>query len=76
MNTRLRLTALAAVFAFLTATTTIMHAEVLAATEDIDVPELPRKCIKPKERAPVLTNLFAPFGCLEPVVNVSATPGN
>src|SRR5947208_3551187 len=76
MNTRLRLTALAAVFAFLTATTTIMHAEVLAATEGIDVPELPRKCIKPKERAPVLTNLFAPFGCLEPVVNVSATPGN
>jgi len=53
-----------------------MHAEVLAATEGSDVPQLPRKCIKPKERAPVPTNLFAPFACLEPVVNVSATLGN
>src|SRR5207245_9367314 len=45
-------------------------------TEGSDVPQLPRKCIKPKERAPVPTNLFAPFACLEPVVNVSATLGN
>src|SRR5438874_2806723 len=76
MNTRLRLTALAAVFAFLTPTTSTMHAQVLAATEGINVPELPRKCIKPKERAPVPTHLFAPLACLEPVVNVSATLGN
>src|SRR5204862_3799397 len=41
-----------------------------------NVPERQRKCIKPKDRAPVPTNLFAPFGCLEPVVNVSATLGN
>jgi hypothetical protein len=76
MNTRLRLTALAAVFAFLTPTTSTMHGQVLAATEGIRVPELPRKCIKPKERAPVPTDLFAPLACLEPVVNVSATLGN
>src|SRR5438445_5591514 len=76
MNAHLRLTALLAVFAFLTATTTIMPAEVLAATEGIHVPELPRKCIKPKDRAPVPTHLFAPLACLEPVVNVSVTLGN
>ena len=33
INTRLRLTALAAVFAFLTPTTSTMHAQVLGATE-------------------------------------------
>ena len=52
MNTRLRLTVLATVFAFLTPTTSILHAQVLAATEGIDVPDGTRKCIKPKERAP------------------------
>jgi hypothetical protein len=67
MNRRLRLTALAAVFAFLTPTTSTLHGQV---------PELPRKCIKPKERAAVPTHLFAPLRCLEPVVNVSATLGN
>jgi hypothetical protein len=67
MNRRLRLTALAAVFAFLTPTTSTLHGQV---------PELPRKCIKPKERATVPTHLFAPLRCLEPVVNVSATLGN
>ena len=51
MNTRLHLTVLAAVFAFLTPATSTMHAQVLAATKGINVPELPRKCIKPKERA-------------------------
>ena len=77
MNTRLRLTALAAVFAFLTPTTSTLHGQVLAATEGIDVPELPRKCIKPKERAPKPTDLlFNPLACLEAVVNVSATTGN
>jgi hypothetical protein len=78
MNTRLRLTALAAVFAFLTPTptTSTLHAQVLAATEGIDVPDGTRKCIKPKDRALVPTNLFVPFVCTEPVVNVSATTGN
>src|SRR5437773_757040 len=76
MKARLCLTALTAVFAFLAPATSSLHAQVLAATDGINVPELPRKCIKPKERAPVPTNLFAPFGCLEPVVNVSATLGN
>src|SRR5260370_13482449 len=73
MKACLRLTELAAVFAFLTATTSTIHAQVLAATEGIDVAQLPRKCIKPKERAPIPTDLFAPFACLEPVVHVSAT---
>src|SRR5437899_937439 len=76
MNTHLRLTTLAAVFAFLTPATSTLHAQVLAATEGINVPELPRKCIKPKERAPVPTHLFTPLTCLEAVVNVSATLGN
>src|SRR6266446_3444062 len=76
MNTHLRLTTLAAVFAFLTPATSTMHAQVLAATEGIAVPELPRKCIKPKERALKPIDLFAPLTCVEPVVNVSATLGN
>jgi hypothetical protein len=76
INNCVRLTALAAVFAFLTPTTSTMHAQVLGATEGINVPELPRKCIKPEERAPVLTHLLAPLACLEPVVNASATLGN
>src|SRR5262245_53236508 len=76
MKTRLLLTALAAVLAFLTPGTSTLHAQVLTPTEGIHVPELPRKCIKPKDRAPVLTDLLAPLTCLEPVVNVSATPGN
>ena len=77
MNTRLRLTILAAVFAFLTPATSILHAQVLAATEGIDVPDGTRKCIKPKERAPKpIDLLFTPLTCLEPVVNVSATTGN
>src|SRR5205809_1577168 len=74
MNTRL--TALAAVFALLTPTTSTLHAQVLAATDGIDVPDGTRKCIKPKERAPVPIDLFTPLTCLEAVVNVSATAGN
>lgn len=36
-----------------------------------------RKCIKPKERASKpIDLLFTPLTCLEPVVNVNATPGN
>ena len=76
MNTRLRLTVLAAVFAFLTPAISILHAQVLAPTKGIDVPDGTRKCIKPKDRAPLPTDLLVPFACLEPVVNVSATTGN
>ena len=76
MNTRLRLTILAAVFAFLTPATSILHAQILAATGGIDVPDGTRKCIKPQERAQKPTDLLVPFVCLEPVVNVSATSGN
>jgi hypothetical protein len=54
----------------------MLHAQVLAATKGIDVPELPRKCIKPPERALKPFNLFTPLTCLEAVVNVSATTGN
>ena len=76
MNTRLRLTALAAVFAFLTPPTFTLHARVLGP-EAIEVPDGTRKCIKPKDRAPKPTDLlFAPLTCLESVVNVSATAGN
>jgi len=76
MNTRLRLTALAAGFAFLTPPTFTLHARVLGP-EAIEVPDGTRKCIKPKDRAPKPTDvLFAPLTCLEPVVNVSATAGN
>src|SRR5207244_6204676 len=76
MNTRLHLTVLAAVFAFLTPATSTLHAQVLAATEGIDVPDGTRKCIKPPERALKPFDLFTPLTCLEPVVNVSATLGN
>ena len=76
MNTRLRLTTLAAVFSFLTPATSMLHAQILAATDGIDVPDGTRKCIKPQERTPKPTDLFTPLTCLEPVVNVSATAGN
>jgi len=76
MNTRLRLTALTAVLAFLAPATSILHAQVLAATEGIDVPDGTRKCIKPPDRAVKPFDLFAPLTCLEAVVNVSATTGN
>ena len=66
----------AAVFAFLTPATSTLHAQVLAATEGIDVPDGTRKCIKPKERAVKPIDLFTPLTCVEPVVNVSATVGN
>src|SRR5438876_1913925 len=76
MNTRLRLTALAAGFAFLTPPTFTLHARMLGP-EAIEVPDGTRKCIKPKDRAPKPTDLlFAPLTCLESVVNVSATAGN
>jgi hypothetical protein len=64
---------LAAVFAFLTAATSMLHAHM---TEGIDVPDGTRKCIKPPQRAVKPFELFNPLSCLEPVVNVSATTGN
>src|SRR5436190_15493551 len=76
MNTRLRLTFLAAVFAFLTPATSILHAQIVAPTTGIDVPDGIRKCIKPRDPARASFELFTPLACLEPVVNVSATTGN
>ncbi len=76
MKTPIRLIAFAVAFAFLTPATSTLHAQVLPATRGIDVPDGTRKCIKPKGRAPVLTNLFVPLACLAPVVNVSARSGN
>ena len=77
MNTRLHLTVLAAVFAFVTPATSILHARIPGANGGIDVPDGTRKCILPKERAPKPTDfLFTPLACLEAVVNVSATTGN
>ncbi len=76
MNTRLHLTLLAALFAFLTPAASPLHAQLLAPNKGIDVPDGTRKCIKPKDRAPILTNLLVPLACLESVVNVSATNGN
>ena len=75
MNTRLRLIALAAVFAFLTPTTFTLHAR-MPGPEAIDVPDGTRKCIKPKSRAPLPNDLLAPLTCVEPVVNVSVRPAN
>jgi hypothetical protein len=77
MNTRLHLTILATVFAFLTPVTSVLHAQMFGANEGINVPDGTRKCIKPPERALKPTDLlFTPMACLEPVVNVSATTGN
>ena len=53
MNTRLRLTVLAVVFAFLTPAVSTLHAQVLAATKGIGVPDGTRKCIIPRDRASV-----------------------
>src|SRR5436190_9076871 len=77
MNLRLRLTALAAVFVFLTPAPFALHAQVLAAApEGIDVPDGTRKCIKPQNRIPTPVNGFVPLACTMAVVNASATTGN
>lgn len=75
-NPRLHLTVLAAIFAFFLPATSTLQAQVLAATEGIDVPDGTRKCIKPPDRALKPINVFAPLTCFEPVTNVSATVGN
>jgi hypothetical protein len=73
MNTRLRLSALAALFALLTPT---LHARTLAP-EGIEVPDGTRKCIKPENRVPLRADpLLVPDACTVPVVNASATAGN
>src|SRR6266480_3826360 len=74
MKTRLFL--VVAVFALLTASTSTLHTQMLPATEGIDVPDGTRKCIKPRDRARVPTDLLVPLACTVPVVNVSATLGN
>src|ERR1041384_5285086 len=76
MNTRLRLTTLAAIFAFLTPATSVLHAQVIGPSGGIDVPDGTRKCIIPRDRASQRFELFQPLSCLEQVVNVSATSGN
>ena len=77
MNTRLSLIMLAALLAFIMPNISTLHAQMLQATQGIDVPDGTRKCILPKERALKPTDLlFVPLTCLEPVVNVSATTGN
>ena len=75
MNIRLRLTALAAVFAFLNPATSALHARMLGP-EAIEVPDGTRKCIKPINRVPVPSDLFVPLACSAPVINASATAGN
>ena len=62
MNTRLHLTALAAVFALFTPATSILHAQVRRASEGMDVPDGTRKCIIPQERAPRPTDLLLVIG--------------
>ena len=77
MNIRLRLTTtLIAVFAFLTPATSPLRAQLLVPNKGVDVPNGTRKCIMPKDRTPVLTNLLVPLACLESVVNTSAVTGN
>ncbi len=76
MNPRLRLAVLATIFGFLTPTISTLHAQVLASPESINVPDGTRKSIKPKNRAPVPTDLFQPLACLVPVINVSTRSGS
>src|SRR5436305_238402 len=53
MNTRLHLTSLTAVFAFLTPATSILHAQMRTAIQGRDVPDGTRKCILPTFSAPL-----------------------
>ncbi len=71
-----RLVAFATVCAFLPALTSTLQAQLLVPKDTRNVPDGTRKCIKPENRFPILTNLFEPLTCLEPVVNVSMRSGN
>ena len=68
------MTVSAVVFGLLTLTT--LHGQAVARTGTTGIPELPRKCIKPKQRAVKAFEFFNPLACLEPVVNVSVANGN
>ena len=63
MNTRLRLTMLAAVFAFIAPTPSALHAR-MPGPESIEVPDGTRKCIKPKDRVPLRPDRFVPLACI------------
>ncbi len=76
MNTRLRLTMLAAVFAFIAPTTPTLHAQLLWPNQNKYVPDGTRKCIKPKSQVPILKKILQPLACLTPVINVSGRSGN
>ena len=76
MNTRLRLTMLAAVFAFIAPATSTLHAQLLPANQNKYVPDGTRKCIKPKNQVPLLSGVLNPLACVTPVINVSARVGN
>ncbi|MEY2505490.1 MAG: hypothetical protein QOG27_1770, partial [Verrucomicrobiota bacterium] len=75
MNTRLRLTVLAAAISLITVAPSGLHAQ-LSATDGIEVPDGTRKCIKPGNRMPMPPGPFVVLACLTPVVNVSAQAGN
>ena len=76
MNTRLHLSIIATVFVLLMPSKSMLHAQLVAPTKHLPIPDGTRKCIKPPERAPQMFQLFTPLTCLEPVVNASATAGN
>jgi hypothetical protein len=77
MNTRLRLTMVAASFAFITLTMSTLQAQRLAEKQDRYVPDGTRKCLKPKNQDPILKRLLQqPEACIVPVINASARSGN
>jgi hypothetical protein len=82
MNTRLRLTMLAAVFAFTAPAMPTLHAQVPPAKQDKPakqdryVPDGTRKCLKPKNQDPIIKNMLQAQACITPVINASARLGN
>ncbi len=79
MNTRLRLTVLAAFFTFLTPFNSVLQAQFPKSNANTNIPDGTRKCIKPKERALEVTDLLkpsVPTTCVAPVTNVSIRSGN
>ena len=80
MNTPLRrLIMVAAVSALLTPLTCTLRAQVPAGKQDKQdnfVPDGTRKCIKPKNIVPIISDFLTPLACTVPVVNVSVRSGN
>ena len=77
MKIRRQLTFLALIL--LTPATSILHAQVLRATNTRNVPDGTRKCIMPKSAERIINDLIKPAepaACVVPVVNVSARAGN